>query len=260
MNMRVSLAAALVGVVALAIGAAIGRGEDGPVGCGDVPVPAPTLKVHFQQTPGVGDFKTHPAVDLDDKHLSTEEAEQLRKMIEDANFFDLKSTPPRSPVPPDDMVGYDLAVELDGLAHDIWVEDADVGKSLRPLIDALKARSRLIELHNSWVVPLKGLEKEQQAIRVEITRSGGITGRFHQSSTIDGTKLSAEDARKLASLIEDSRFFDRPDHYPIAPDVIATTVTIEMNDKKHSVSFDATPAELKPLLDWLSQAKSVEPC
>ncbi len=244
MKKLLSLAAGLVGAAVLA---AAGR-----AGC----LPdqdARYVKVHFHRTPGVGDFGDHPALDLDGKNLSADEVKQLCKMIEDANFFDLKSTPPLSPVPPDPLPGYDLAVEMDGRTHTVWLQDADVTKSLQPLIDWLDARVLVIELHNGQVVPLQAREEEQPAVRVEIQKSGGIAGLNFPPTVIDGTTLSAEDAAKLAQLITDVRFFDRPELYPAhGADLFEYTITVELNGKRHSVSYDEEPAELKPLIDWLS--------
>ena len=244
MKKLLSLAAGLVGVVVLA---AAGRG-----GC--LPEQdAGYVKVHFKRTPGVNDFSSHPTVDLDGKNLSVEEAKQLRKLIEDAGFFDLKSTPPQSPVVPDPMSGYDLTVDMDGRTHTVWVADENVGKSLKPLIDLLTARMQMIEIRNQLMVPLRTREEEQPAVRVEFTQSGGIAGHIFPTTTIDGATLSAEDARKLVKLIAEVRFFDRPEQYPIhGADLYEYTITVELNGKRHSVSYDDEPAELKPLIDWLS--------
>jgi len=126
------LAAGLVGIALLAAA--------GQARC--LPEERGYVTVHFHQTPGVGDFSTHLAVDLNGKNLSGAEVKQLRKLIEDASFFDLKSSPPQSPIPPDPSVGYDLTVDMDGRTHTIWVRDSDVSKSLKPLIDWLTAREK----------------------------------------------------------------------------------------------------------------------
>jgi hypothetical protein len=132
------LVASLVGVVVLA---ASGRAAGLPQ------QPAHSLKVHFLQTPGVGDFREHPAVDLDGDTLSPDEVQQLGRLIEEAHFFELHSTPPLSLVPPDPLVGYDLTVESDGRAQTIWVACNDVSPALQRLIDWLRARERPIERH-----------------------------------------------------------------------------------------------------------------
>jgi len=168
------------------------------------------------------------------KNLSAEDVKKLRKLIEDADSFNLQSSPPQSPVPPDPSVGFDLTVDMDGRTNTIWVRDTDVSKSLTPLIDWLKAR-------------------EKPAIRIEIQKSGGIAGRIFPPTTLESSKLSADDARKLDQLLTDVRFFELPESYPAhGADLFGYTITVEQNGKRHSVSFDDTPEELKPLMDWLA--------
>jgi len=243
MNKLMILAASLVGMAVLAAAgqARCLEGEGGYV------------TVHFHQTPGVGDFSTHPAVDLSGKNLSADDVKKLRQMIEEANFFDLKSSPPQSPVPPDPIVGYDLTVDMDGRSHTIWVRDSDVSKSLKTMIDWLRAREKPIGGRDPIAGPAKPVRDELPAIRVEFMKSGGIAGLHFPPMTIDSTKLSAQDARKLAQLIAEVRFFDRPQLYPAhGADLFVYTITVEQNGKRHSVSYDDAPAELKLLIDWLS--------
>jgi len=230
MNKLMVVAASLVGMALLAaVGQARCLEEEGGY-----------VTVHFHQTPGVGDFNNHPAIDLSGKNLSAAEVKQLRKLIDAADFFNLISTPPLSPIPPDPPVGYDLTVDMDGRKHTIWVRDSDVSKSLRPLIDWLSARA-------------KRDEDKASAIHMEVAKSGGLAGLRFSPLTIDSTKLSAEEARKLAQLIAEVRFFDRPAFYPAhGADLFVYTITVEQNGKRHSVSFDDTPEELKPLMDWLA--------
>jgi len=141
MKKLTSLAAGLVGIVVLS---AAGRADMPVVGCGVV-LP-PTLKVHFQRTPGVGDFNQHEPIDLDGQNLSGDEDKQLRKLIDDAGFFELSSSP-MPPNVPDPMAGYDLTVEVDGRTHHIWVTDSAVSKSLKPLLNWLAGRPA-----SGWVI------------------------------------------------------------------------------------------------------------
>ena len=91
------------------------------------------------------------------------------------------------------------------------------------------------------------------ATRIEFVKSGGIAGLHLPLLSIDSAKLSAQDARKLAQLIEEVRFFDLAESYPAhGADLFVYTITVEQNGKRHSVSYDDAPAELKPLIDWLA--------
>jgi hypothetical protein len=247
MKKLMTLAAGLVGIVALAVAA---RGGCLPEQDGGY------VKVHFARTPGVGDFNTHPAVDLDGKKLTAEEAKQLRKLIDDASFFDLSSSPTPPPYIPDPLAGYDLTVDMDGRTHHIWVMDSAVSKSLKPLVDWLTAREKALPVEfDPLRFPEKALEEEQPAIHVKFTQSGGIAGVHFELANIDSTNLPADDAQKLAKILKDVRFFDLPEEYPThGADLFEFTITVEMNGKRHTVSYseDTVPAELKPLIDWLS--------
>jgi hypothetical protein len=113
-------------------------------GAGAVPCPdkAKTLTVHFARTRGVGDFTGFPDLNLDARNLSTAEQTRLRRLIADARFFRLSSSPAPPPFIPDPPAGYDLSVEMDGRAHTVWVTDGDVTPSLQPLIQWLTDRAR----------------------------------------------------------------------------------------------------------------------
>jgi hypothetical protein len=195
-----------------------------------------TLKVHFARTRGVGDFNGFPDVDLDAKRLTAEERHLLRKLIANARFFDLSSSPKPPPYVPDPLAGYDLTVEMDGHKHSIWIVDSDVNKSLRPLIDWLTDRAK-------------------KTIQINFTKSGGIAG-FHWTGTINSNNLSAEDARKLRQLIADARFFKLPaeNGETHVLDGFGYSITVEMDGKRHTVQVfdDTAPTDLWPLIHWLS--------
>jgi hypothetical protein len=255
MNKMMSLATGLVAIVFLS---AAGR-ADVPVACGAAP---PTLTIHFHRTPGVGDFGKHWTIDLDGQSMTADEVKQFRKMIEDAGFFDLSSSfaPPNVPDP---LAGYDLTVELDGRTHHVWLKDADVTKALKPLIDALNERaSEIEELIHRQVVPVKALEEEEPTVHIEFTKSGGIAGLHFPPVVVDSTTLTVEENRKLSQLIAEVRFFDLKENYPThGADLFGYTITVELNGKRHSVSYsdDTVPAELKPLLAWLAGRTTQEP-
>jgi hypothetical protein len=229
MNKLLFLAGCLIGMAVLAAAS--------PARC--LPEDGGYVTVHFHKTPGVGDFNSHPAIDLDGANLSADEVKELRRLIGDANFFDLKSSPPQSPIPPDPTVGYELKVDVDGRTNSIWVREDDVTRSLRPLIGWLTARVKAVE--------------DKSALHVELAKSGGEAGLRFPPLTIDGAKLSAEDAETLARLIATVGFFDRPEQYPThGADLFSYTISVEMSGRRHSVSYDDPPTELKPLIDWLS--------
>jgi hypothetical protein len=261
MKKLLSLAAGLVGMAVLAIGAGSGRGDGGPIGCGDVPVPVQTFKVHLQRTLGVDTTGGIVIADVDGSNLSAEQVKQLRKLIEDAHFFDLPSTnwPPLEPHILEAPPGWNLTVEMDGRTHSIWVADADVSKSLQALIDALP----LCRDANAGIQQgpaATRVEEEQPAVKIDFTMAGGIAF-MRWTAQVDSANLSPEDAQKLAKLIADARFFDQPEHFPATevPDGFGYTITVEMNGKRYTVNMaqDTVPAEMQPLVEWLS-SRAVE--
>ena len=234
MKALISLAAALACGVALA--------GDGAAGCGaPLREEAKSLKVHFRRTPGVGDFQGAPDVTLDAKDLSAEEARDLRKLVQDADFFKLSSTtlPQGIPDPP---AGYDLKVEMDGQEHSIWVSDFAVGKELKPLIDRLTARTK-------------------DRVMVEFKKSGGIAG-MRWKGTVDSAALSADDAAKLRKLVADAKFFDVKEKLTDThiADGFGYTITVEMDGKRHTVQVydDTMPDRLWPLVEWLDHRADLE--
>jgi hypothetical protein len=84
-------------------------------------------------------------------------------------------------------------------------------------------------------------------------RQAGVV-RFFQ--LVAGRREPAEDARTLARLIADARFFDQPEQFPPSgtADGFGYTITVEMNGQRHTVNVDEgkVPAELQPLVEWLS--------
>jgi hypothetical protein len=95
-------------------------------------------------------------------------------------------------------------------------------------------------------------------MRIRIERSGGFAGRKIQGS-LDSSALPEPQARRLAELLEQSHFFDLPlrlESPSPGADRFNYKVTVETDSGSHSVeaSDAAIPAELRPLLDWLTRS------
>lgn len=93
-------------------------------------------------------------------------------------------------------------------------------------------------------------------MKIEFERTGGFAG-LTINKVIDSDKLSTEEANKLRQMVEASNFFRLPQTIT-APgpgvDRFHYTLTVEADGKRHTVDVDeaAVPAELKPLLQWLT--------
>jgi hypothetical protein len=250
---------ALFSLAALACGVGLvgGTGVEGgprPAGRDD----AKSLKVSIHRTLGVGDFEGFHDLTVDDKSLTAEEARDLRKMVQDAHFFTLTSSPKPPPIVPDPSAGYDLKVEMDGKEHAIWVKDGDIGESLKPLVEWLTARARRAKGAEACGPDQPAVEK---AVKVEFTKSGGEAGLFW-SAKLDSATLRAEDARRLRKLLADARFLELPEKLTDSHgrDLFGYTIVVEVDGKRHSVEVydDTMPEGLRPLTDWLAERATLD--
>jgi len=87
-------------------------------------------------------------------------------------------------------------------------------------------------------------------------RTGGFAG-LKLKASIDAESLPPQQARRLQKLLQQSRFFELPLRLEATaprPDRLQYRLTIENNNCVHTVhaSEDAIPAEMRPLLDWLT--------
>lgn len=96
-----------------------------------------------------------------------------------------------------------------------------------------------------------------RAMRIYFVRSGGLAG-IRMTTTIDSEMLSPEEVQKLREMLEAAGFFDLPPIIaPNAPgaDRFQYELTVESEDRQHTVEIyeSAIPAELRPVLEWLTQ-------
>jgi hypothetical protein len=95
-------------------------------------------------------------------------------------------------------------------------------------------------------------------VLIILERHGGIMGRKIQGS-LDSETLSRQQAHQLNSLLKRSRFFELPIHLEPdlpAPDRFTYRLTIESDQGTHTIEVSETslPADLRPLLDFLTQS------
>ncbi len=93
-------------------------------------------------------------------------------------------------------------------------------------------------------------------MRIFFERTGGFAGRKLQAR-VDTSALPEAEAGRLRQLVADSRFFELParlDAPGPQPDRFRYVVTVEAESRSHTVqaSDGAIPAQMRPLLDWLS--------
>lgn len=99
-------------------------------------------------------------------------------------------------------------------------------------------------------------------MRILFERTGGFAG-LQLKATLDADTLPPPQARRLRRLLEESHFFELPlrlEGPASRPDRFQYRLTVESNNSIHTVhaSEDTVPAEMRPLLDWLTAAARQE--
>jgi len=78
---------------------------------------------------------------VDEKDLVPEEAQNLRQLVEGADFFNLpKKMMPRSPQP--DRFQYELRLEEKGRQHTVAMSEEAVPAKLKPLVKWLMEKAK----------------------------------------------------------------------------------------------------------------------
>ena len=137
------LALAIIVVLQMAVGA---TATDGALASTPAVEPAlakqedKTLQITFERSGGFAGMRLSTTVDT--ASLSEKEAQTLRQLLEEADFFNLPAQMvSRSPQP--DRFQYTVTVEEDGRQHTVTISEEVMPAKLRPLIkwlmDAVRA-------------------------------------------------------------------------------------------------------------------------
>ncbi len=98
-----------------------------------------TLRISIERTGGVAGITI--AATIDTKDLPQDDAQKLRQMVEEADFFNLPSKiTSRSPQP--DRFQYELKAEQNGQQHTVTVSEEVMPAKLRPLVKWLMEAAR----------------------------------------------------------------------------------------------------------------------
>jgi hypothetical protein len=98
------------------------------------------MHITFERTGGFMGRKVSLALELDE--LPSDQAETLRRHLDEANFFAIEETP-AAPSPVRDKFHYLVTVETRDVKHTIHTTDAAMPASLRPLIEELSQLARM---------------------------------------------------------------------------------------------------------------------
>ena len=101
------------------------------------------MRITFERTGGFMGRKVSLTLELDE--LPSDQAETLRRHLDEANFFTIEETPP-SPSPARfarDEFHYLITVEARDVKHTVHTTDATLPASLYPLIRELSQLARM---------------------------------------------------------------------------------------------------------------------
>lgn len=95
-------------------------------------------------------------------------------------------------------------------------------------------------------------------MRISVERSGGFAG-IGQTHSVSTDQMTAEEARKVADLVDGAGFFALP---PVihstdpGADRFQYKITVENEHGDHTVQVDdgAVPPSLQPVLDWVKNS------
>jgi hypothetical protein len=96
------------------------------------------MRITFERTGGLMGRMVSLMLDL--KDLSADQAETLRRLLDEANFFTLTESPSINQKP--DGFQYTISVETNTIKHTVHASDATMPDGLRPLIQELSQRMR----------------------------------------------------------------------------------------------------------------------
>jgi hypothetical protein len=98
------------------------------------------MRITFERTGGFMGRKVSLAIELDE--LPSDQAETLRRRVDEANFFTIEETP-SSPSPARDEFHYLITVDIKNAKHTVHTTDAAMPASLHPLIEELSKLARM---------------------------------------------------------------------------------------------------------------------
>jgi hypothetical protein len=97
------------------------------------------MRIIFERTGGLMGRKISLTIDLNE--LPPDQAETLRRLLDNADFFKLSENPPIHPAL--DSFQYIITVETDKATHTIHTSDTTAPEGLHPLLQELSQRARV---------------------------------------------------------------------------------------------------------------------
>jgi hypothetical protein len=99
------------------------------------------MKVYFESSGGFAGL--HTSIILDTDSINSEDAQQLRDLITNSNFFDLPSESSQPKPGSADYMRYKITVHSDEQIHTVKTNDTTMPSKLSPLIKFLQSRAKI---------------------------------------------------------------------------------------------------------------------
>jgi hypothetical protein len=99
------------------------------------------LKVYFESSGGFTGMDNSTVIDTE--LTNSEDAQQLRKLVMNSNFFDLPSESSRPKPGSADYIAYKITVESEGQSHTVRTNDISMPPKLSTLIRFLQSKSKI---------------------------------------------------------------------------------------------------------------------
>lgn len=131
------------------------------------------------------------------------------------------------------------------------------GRVLRRIVTALVVTLTTGILVSGCATHQKRDTEEGEPLKITFEQSGGIAGlRF--DTTLETAGLPPEDAQKLRRMVDDADFFNLPPRIVSPrpqPDRFQYKLKVQESNRQHTVtvSEEALPASLAPLVKWLGE-------
>jgi len=99
------------------------------------------LKVYFESSGGFTGMHNSTVIDTD--LTNSEDAQQLKNLVMNSDFFDLPSESSRPKPGSADYIAYKITVETEGQSHTVRTNDISMTPKLSTLIRFLQSRSKI---------------------------------------------------------------------------------------------------------------------
>ena len=96
------------------------------------------MKIDFERTGGFAGMRMAVLIDVDS--LPDQEAQALRNLVKNADFFNFSDTRPGKAVP--DSFQYRISIEDNQQKRTVEIGEMSLPDALRPLVDDLNQRAR----------------------------------------------------------------------------------------------------------------------